>query len=182
MHLQSAGLSQEVIREKSAVSRLGIIGVGNVLAGDDGAGNIVVSRLIKTFPHHPDVYFHNLETDLLELWDVIGLAESFIFVDAIAGVPAGRLVEAGRKHAKRAFSPSLHQMDITTVMSHLCSLRSCDPPKWTVWGITIEPPEFLEEGLSPETAEAVDHVTSVLTERIRAGDYSIKAPGYFDHL
>jgi len=161
---------------------LGIIGVGNTLAGDDGAGNIVVNRLREKYSDRSDIFLHNLETDPLELWDLLPVSRRFIFVDAVAGEPPGKLIAVGKKGIRRAFAPSLHQMDLPTVIEQLCRLRQFDEVQWCIWGVTIDIPEFLREELSEEVSAAVDYITGVLSERIESEDYRIEAPVTFEQF
>jgi hydrogenase maturation protease len=159
-----------------------IVGVGNTLAGDDGAGNAVVERLRKKYEGRGNILFHNMETDPLELWDLLPLSGRFLFVDAVAGRPAGRLVAVGKGSAMRAYAPSLHHMDLPTVIRHLCSLREIEDLEWSIWGVTIEVPDRLREEFSPEISGAVDELVEILSERIEAGDHSVEAPGTFHRL
>lgn len=159
-----------------------VVGVGNSLAGDDGAGNAVVSRLRKIYPDREDILLHNLETDPLELWDVLPTARRFIFVDALAGKPSGRLVCAGRRGARRAWAPSLHQMDLPTVVVRLCALLEIDDLEWSIWGITIDFPERLEEGLTPKVSAAVEELVTILSRKIESEEYSVEAPDHFERV
>jgi len=161
---------------------LGIIGVGNTLAGDDGAGNKVVQRLREKYASRSDIFFYNLETDPLELWDLLSSAKRFIFVDAVAGRPVGRLVEVGKWKTGRAWAPSLHNMDLATVMQELSRLRQADEPEWNIWGVTIDIPDYLQEGLSTEVAMAVDILVGKLSERIESKNYSTEAPNEFERF
>lgn len=167
---------------QAGIYPLCVVGVGNTLAGDDGAGNTVVSRLRKRYSDRDDVLLHNLETDPLELWDVLPAAERFIFVDALAGQPAGRLVCAGRNSARRAWSPSLHQMDLPTVVFSLCTLLEIDDLSWSIWGVTIDPPEMLVEGFTPEVAAAVEDLVEILSNRIESEEHSVEAPAHFQRI
>jgi hydrogenase maturation protease len=159
-----------------------IVGVGNTLAGDDGAGNIAVSRLMEKYEGRGEILFHNMETDPLELWDILPKCSRFIFLDAVAGRPPGRLVSVGKRSARRAYPPSLHHMDLPTVVRHLCSLRDLDDLQWSIWGVTIEIPERLTEELTPAVSRAVDDLVEILSERIESGELSVDAPGSFDRL
>ena len=171
-----------MIADQHIVHLLGIIGVGNTLAGDDGAGNTVVSRLKEKYPDRTDVFLHNLETDPLELWDVLPSAEKFIFVDAVAGKPAGRLVAVKKRGMRRAWAPSLHNMDLPTVIRQLYLLRGEDEPEWSIWGVTIDIPDHLQEGLSAAVSEAVESLVEILSERIESEDYSVEAPIIFEQF
>jgi len=167
---------------ETRVCELGIIGVGNTLAGDDGAGNVVVSMLKEKYLSRSDILLHNLETDPLELWDILPQAKRFIFVDAVAGNPAGRLVTVKDERMGRAWSPSLHNMDLPTVIRQLNRLKQDDDPEWNIWGITIDIPDHLNEGLSSEVSEAVKRLVDILSERIETDNYSVEAPVVFEHF
>ncbi|MCK5117340.1 MAG: hydrogenase maturation protease [Candidatus Aegiribacteria sp.] len=171
-----------MIADQRFVHLLGIIGVGNTLAGDDGAGNAVVSRLKEKYPDSTDVFLHNLETDPLELWDVLPSAKKFIFVDAVAGKPAGRLVAVSKRGMRRAWAPSLHNMDLPTVIRQLYLLRGEDEPEWNIWGVTIDIPDHLQEGLSSAVSEAVESLVEILSERIESEDYSVEVPIIFEQF
>jgi hydrogenase maturation protease len=134
--------------------KLAIVGIGNDLAGDDGAGPEVIRRLGETWGDNPDIMLHNLEGDHFEIADLISQAERFIFVDAIEGENPGEPIIGVREH--RAFAPSFHQTDISSVMGALESFGIADPfPPWEIWGITIALPAELREGLSPEVEKGV---------------------------
>ncbi|OPL18654.1 MAG: hypothetical protein AVO35_04800 [Candidatus Aegiribacteria sp. MLS_C] len=159
-----------------------IVGVGNTLAGDDGAGNVAAARLREMHGDRGDVFIHSLETDPLELWELLPLSGRFIFLDAVAGRPSGMLVELGRNSALRAYPASLHHMDLPTVVGHLSELRGLNDLEWSIWGVTIEMPEILGEGLSPEVSRAVEEMVGILSRRIDARDHSVKAPPVFARM
>lgn len=134
---------------------LAIVGVGNTLAGDDGAGVEVIRRLREVRGTEPGIILHTLEGDHFEIADLLDQAERFIFVDAVEGSRPGESVSVG--NARRAFAPSFHQTDIAAVMHCLEEVGVVVPfPSWALWGIIIDPPSELGEGLTPEVAEAVE--------------------------
>ncbi|HET6419790.1 MAG TPA: hydrogenase maturation protease [Geobacteraceae bacterium] len=140
---------------------IAVIGIGNTIAGDDGAGVEVVLRLKKTWEGNPAVFLHVLEGDHFEIAGLLDQAERFIFVDAFEGETPGEIVRAAK--LRRAFAPSFHQTDIASVMACLETLRVVDPfPEWEIRGVTIIPPKIIGEGLTPEVEAAVD----VLVEEI----------------
>lgn len=146
---------------------LAIVGVGNTIAGDDGAGVEVVRRLKTIWDGEPDIFFHTLEGDHFEIADLLDRAGKFIFVDAIAGARPGELVRMGKTCS--SFAPSLHQADIAAVMHCLAALGTVDPfPSWELWGVTILPPSELGEGLTPEVAAAVEILCGKLCRLIEA--------------
>jgi hydrogenase maturation protease len=150
-----------------ARAKLAIVGIGNTLAGDDGVGVVIAERLRHRWPDSDEVLVTTLPGDLFAVSDLLGRAEAFLFVDAIAGEKPGTIEISTA--AQRAFAPSLHQTDIGTVMVSLERLGVADPfPEWQVWGITIHPPEELGEGLSPETAAAADELERRIVAHVEA--------------
>jgi hydrogenase maturation protease len=134
-------------------ARIAVVGIGNTIAGDDGVGVVIAERLRKRWSESEEILVEFLPGDLFAVSDLLDHAPEFLFIDAIAGDRPGelQLLTSGR----RAFAPSLHQTDIGTVMATLRKLGIADPfPDWRVWGITIERPEELGEGLSPAIAIA----------------------------
>ena len=182
MRDRGSGIREKVTPREARVCELGIIGAGNTLAGDDGAGNVVVSMLKEKYLSRSDILLHNLETDPLELWDILPKAKKFIFVDAVAGKPAGRLVTVKNERLGRAWSPSLHNMDLPTVIRELNRLEQDNDPEWNIWGITIDIPDHLKEGLSSEVSKAVNRLVDILSERIETDNYSVEAPVEFEHF
>jgi len=146
-------------------AKLAIVGVGNTLAGDDGAGIVAVRRLGTMLDGEPGVFLYALEGDHFEIADLLDRAERFIFVDAVAGERPG--IRVLHDQAPRAFAPSFHQTDIASVMRGLESLGIVEPfPSWEIWGVTILPPAELGEGLSPEVDTAVDELCADLCRMV----------------
>ncbi len=145
---------------------LAVVGIGNTLAGDDGAGVEVVRRLEAEWSGRREVLLTTLEGDLLAVSELLGLADRFLFVDSVAGERPGELVfgiESGR-----AFAPSFHQTDIATAMRQLNTLGMADPfPPWEVWGVVIAPPEEVRECLSPKVEAGVVELARRVSHYIR---------------
>jgi hydrogenase maturation protease len=145
---------------------LGIIGIGNTLVGDDGAGIMVVHALQKLYSSRKNIFFHELTGDFLEMADRIEDAERFIFCDAIAGDCPGEL-SIIRDTAACYFAPSFHQTDIASVMRSLKILSTTIAfPSWEIWGIAIEPPQYFANKLTPRISLAVDNCVAQLGKRI----------------
>lgn len=151
--------------KNSGKARLAVVGIGNILVGDDGAGIAVANRLKESWGEDPRVCFFNLEGDLYEIGDYLESADSILFVDAVAGPNPGEIVQSSQ--IPRAYAPSFHQTDIGSVMQCLQTLAMIDPfPPWTLWGITIAPPMEISTTLSPIVAHAVEQLTARLQARI----------------
>lgn len=143
-----------------------MIGIGNTLAGDDGAGVVCVERLRERWGHNPEVLLRTLDGDLFAVADLIDRVDRLMLVDAVAvaeGAEPGAIIRGVR--GTRALAPSLHQVDVATVMASLEAL-GYDLPPWEIWGVTIEPPQELGEGLSPAVAASVDALAQDLEMEI----------------
>lgn len=160
-----SGCTPHVSDATAPIASVGIIGVGNALAGDDAAGIRAAEALRSRLGARPDLFFHLLEGDPFEMADLLDEARHFIFIDACIGTVAGeRMV---RKNGSFPAMSSLHQTDIGTVMLMLQSLRLVDPfPTWELTAISIVPPLDLGAPLSPAVAEAVDRTVEELSARL----------------
>lgn len=159
--MEAGGLSE------AAQARIAVIGIGNPIAGDDGAGIHVARRLARAFAAEPRVYVAPWEGDLFGLADVLPRAERFLFVDAAVGERPGEVRRFDRGSA--FFAPSFHQLDAGTVLRALEALGTVAPfPPWELWGITARLPCEFGEELSPEVGEAVARVAAALERRIAA--------------
>lgn len=154
--------------------KLAIVGIGNCLAGDDGLGIEVVRQLRRQWSHHSKVLLTTLEGDMLAVSELLDQADRFIFVDAVAGTDVGLLVKEGR--TPRAWAPSFHQIDINAVMASFKSLELVEPfPEWELWGVVIEPPLELRQGLSPKVKTAGEQLTAEIGTLI-AGIIGVEEP------
>ena len=138
-----------------------VIGIGNVLRGDDAAGAAVVERLRGRVPDGVEVASCDEEPSrLIETW---AGADAAVIVDAVAsGGPAGSLhrFEAGETaipaHALRSSTHAIGLADTIELARALGKL----PPRVLVYG--IEGRDFgTGRPLSPAVEAAVE---SVVTE------------------
>lgn len=141
--------------------------MGNTLAGDDGVGIVMLRALRERLGKRPGLAFAELAGDLYAVWDLLPSTSSMIFLDAVMGNPPGRLVVGHT--GPRAFSASFHQTDVSTVMESLSHLYDGQMPAWEIWGITVDPPRNLGEGLSSPVAEAADRAVCRLCGLIAGG-------------
>jgi hydrogenase maturation protease len=146
---------------------LGIIGIGNTIAGDDGAGIMIVEHLQKDFHGRKDILFHTLKGDLFEMAELIDRALSFIFIDALAGDNPGE-IKLIKDRASPPFAVSFHQTDINSVMHALESISFISPfPPWEVWGIVIDPSVKFGSGISLCVSRAMATLTEQISRTIR---------------
>ncbi|MCX7726160.1 MAG: hydrogenase maturation protease [Chitinispirillaceae bacterium] len=141
-------------------------GIGNPLAGDDGAGVEAVKRLEKklTFEQKRNLLFYTITEDLFVISEYLPNAKYFIFLDAFYGESPGKIVMFSDTYKKlQRLSLSFHQTDIVTVMQLLKKLKISEYfPHWEVWGVTISPPSFLTTKLSEKVDKAVDKLVNLL--------------------
>lgn len=143
-----------------------VIGLGNPLRGDDGAGHHVIAALLERRPHLRGLAVHQLTIDLAE--DVATSAE-VIFVDASVQT---RSVKARRVELEHSLFTS-HHLTPGTLLSAAESLYGARPPAWIV-----EVPAFaLDHGdtLSPEAQIAVREATAEV-EALLEGRASVEPP------
>jgi hydrogenase maturation protease len=148
-----------------------ILGIGNILLGDEGIGVWVVESLRRCyqFPSSATVLEGGtLGLDLLpQLQDVSRL----LVVDAVQlGGEPGEIVRLEGDDVPRAIDVKVspHQIGIKELLA-TARLMGCEPPKVVLWGME---PDRIEPGadFSPKIAQALPQLqTSVLDELKRWG-------------
>jgi hydrogenase maturation protease len=147
-----------------------VIGVGNELRGDDGAGLEAARRVRESeLPASVTVHLHEGEAvGLLELWDG---ADAAVLVDTVrSGAPPGTIHRLDASHAP---VPSLvrrsssHTISIAEAIE-LARVLGTLPPGILVYGVEGRQFETGTE-LSDEVAEALDRLVCELrAETLRA--------------
>lgn len=134
------------------MSRLLIIGYGNRLRGDDGAGPAIAGRLRERIPD-PEIEILSLHQLTPELMDPISRADRVIFIDAAAGANPGEIAERPL-HPDPGSSPFTHFATPEALLAGAQSLFGSAPPAIL---ITITGECFdLREGLSASVQQALD--------------------------
>jgi hydrogenase maturation protease len=138
-----------------------VIGYGNSLRGDDGAGPFVARRLGAGA-----IACHQLTPELAEL---ISRAPQVIFVDAHAGVPAGQIAI---QRVQPSGSVALHRFDPETLLAWSQQLYGHAPEAMLI-GIGVASFD-LGEGLSPaarraarQALRAIHRLSSLFCDTIR---------------
>ena len=143
-----------------------VLGLGNILLGDDGVGVRVVERLQSRCRFPADVLVLDGGTLGLDLLPYLEEAHRVLIVDALEMNSApGTLTRLEDDEVEGSLSPKLspHQMGLRDLLgaARLCGFR---PGELILWGIQ---PGSVEVGLelSPAVAAQVDVVVSeVLSE------------------
>jgi hydrogenase maturation protease len=138
-------------------SPLTIIGLGNELLSDDGAGIRVVRELKKRLP--PDhVIFEELSVGGLGLLEYISGSEKCIIIDAVmSGIhPPGtayRFVQASE--CGPVSLRSSHQIDLGQVLSLAAMLGAELPRTLTVYGIEAADVTTFREACTADVSRAI---------------------------
>lgn len=137
-----------------------VIGVGNPLRGDDGAGHRVIERVQERYPDLACLAVHQLTIDLAA---DVAESERVIFVDAsvrVEAVTVGRIDPADRGIASHHVAPE-------TVLSAAATLYGARPAAWLV----EVPASALDHGyeLSTITRAAIEQAVLEVGALLSAG-------------
>jgi hydrogenase maturation protease len=151
------------------VSRTLVLGIGNVLLGDEGVGVEVVRRLDgHPLPEH--VVCLDGGTGSFALLGPMQEAARIILVDAAAdGSPPGtitRLVPRFSRDYPRTLTA--HDIGLKDLLDafHLMG----DPPEVVLFAISVDPPSEPQLGLSPSVAAAAEKVVKLVEKEALARD------------
>jgi hydrogenase maturation protease len=147
------------------MTRTCVVGVGQAAAGDDGVGLAVLDELGRRCIPEGTALIRL--PDPLDLVELLGSEQSVVLVDAVLGVPAGRVVEIDPEQlSNRAAQPAsshglgaARAIELARALSPACAALR-------IVAVTIARPEHYGTGLAPEVAAAVrvaaDHVVTLL--------------------
>jgi len=145
-----------------------VIGLGNTLMSDEGAGVRVVERLLDFAGRFPLVDFVDAGTAGMSILHLITDKDKAIFIDcARMGEKPGairKFTPQEIKSAKVLAHRSLHETDLIKVIDLAGQLGQC-PAEMVIFGIE---PEVVEPGagLSETLAGKVEHYVSVVCQEL----------------
>lgn len=147
--------------------RLGllILGLGNVLCGDDGLGVAAVEDLMRTYHVPPGVRTLDGGTLGLSLLSWVTGAEAVLLVDAVRGdEPPGTLVRLSGEEVAPAVRDrlSVHQIGVADLLDGLRLLERM-PPRLRLVGLVPATLE-LEYGLSPAVRQQLPRLVDLIVQ------------------
>jgi hydrogenase maturation protease len=164
-----------------------VLGLGNVLLGDDGLGPAAVARLQREFDMAPGVEVADGGTLGLALLALIADMDHVILVDAIRhDAPAGSLVRIEGDEVAPAVRERLspHQVGVADLLD-AARLTACYPASVTLLGLvpeaidlTLKRSDAVEAGLNT-LVEAIVREACILGYKLvpkaNAGDRNVRA-------
>jgi hydrogenase maturation protease len=144
--------------------RLTIIGLGNELLSDDGAGIRVLRALKDRLPAN-DITFEELSVGGLQLLDYVTGCERCIIIDAVATAkhPAGttyRFVQTA--DSTPVTLTSSHQIDLAQVLTLATVMGAEVPRTLIVYGIEAADLTTFHEGCTSEVSRALPHLVEAI--------------------
>jgi hydrogenase maturation protease len=146
---------QETAETKTSVL---VLGLGNVLLGDDGLGAAAIARVERDYCIPPGVQLEDGGTLGLSLLGLLAEADHLILVDAVrADAPPGTLVRLEGADVMDAVRDRLspHQVGVADLLDAAC-LIGCYPSTVTLLGLVPDAIELavvrsdaVERGLEP---------------------------------
>ena len=135
-----------------------VLGLGNPLLADDGAGLVMLERLQDSGTWPEDLIFVDGGTWGLSLLPLLEDVDRLLILDAVrTGEAAGTVVRGEADQVPRWYSHpvSPHQVDLQEVLG-AATLLNVVPATLVVIGIEPETTEGLYIGLSEPVADSVD--------------------------
>ena len=153
-----------------------VMGLGNLLMGDDALGVHVVRRLQERFVFPAEVQVVDGGTLGLDLLPQLEGVQRLLIVDALdMQTAAGTIVRLTGEEVPCAFAGklSVHQMGLQDLLA-VAELQGHLPPEVVVWGVQVAE---IEPGLqlSPAVGRALEPVVDAVADELVAWGVSLAA-------
>lgn len=162
------------------MSRVVVLGVGNPLMADDGAGIEALQRLQARWQLSDAVHCVDGGTWGMALLPELDDADVLILLDAIeSGRPAGTLVRISGEHVPRRLPPHLspHEINLHELFA-LTDLRGTTPACVVALGVQPAVVDW-HVGLTPRVAAAIDGLADAAARELDTLGYpSMRRSGY----
>ncbi|TCK62133.1 HyaD/HybD family hydrogenase maturation endopeptidase [Seleniivibrio woodruffii] len=149
--------------------KLLVLGIGNLVMNDDGAGVLAVQELMKEFQETETLRIMDGGTLGLDLLVYIEWADRLIIADAVDfGLEAGTIVCVDGDDIDTVFENKLsaHQMGMKDMLA-TAALMGVRPKEVRLYGIQTKSIE-MDMTLSPEVSAALPKLTEHLRKEISA--------------
>nr|MDO8135982.1 hydrogenase maturation protease [Candidatus Njordarchaeum guaymaensis] len=154
------------------MKRTVVIGIGNILLGDDGVGVHVINRLrSETLP--AEVKLIEGGVGGLSLLNFIRGVERAVFIDAVAGDNPGRIHRFSESDldskVKSLLHPaSLHDVGLAETIKIGKSVYPDEiPDQIIVYGVEVKEPKEFSTELSKEVSDSVDKVVKLILDELK---------------
>lgn len=155
-----------------------VLGIGNLLIGDEGVGCRTAEELSRRYTFPPTVECVDGGTAGFELLTMIDDKEHLILIDALKNdQPPGTVVLVEDEHVPQAFlaRTTPHQLGICDVLA-AAQLSDTMPKRLTLYG--IEPKQLdVGIGLSPEVEAGMEKTIGAVVTQLRHFGYEVKPNG-----
>lgn len=154
-----------------------VMGVGNLLLQDEGAGGKAVEEFARRYRVPPGVEVLDGGTSGIELLQYIRGRDLLILVDVVrSGNPCGTLTRFEGQHVPALFRDKIspHQLGISDLLA-VCQMTDAMPEKVVLFGIE---PKSLDTGLtlSDEVAGSIGRLADLVAEELRL--FGVKVEPY----
>lgn len=154
------------------MKRTVVIGIGNILLGDDGVGVHVINRLrSETLP--AEVKLIEGGVGGLSLLNFIRGVERAVFIDAVAGDKPGRIhrfseSDLDSKVRSLLHPASLHDVGLAETIKIGKSVYPDEiPDQIIVYGVEVKEPKEFSTELSKEVSDSVDKVVKLILDELK---------------
>jgi hydrogenase maturation protease len=148
---------------------IGVIGIGNSYAGDDGVGIETVRRFQNRLADSR-VICHECERGGLDLVDLLSGFDSAVIVDAAQTrdhAPGDLVTFVLRPPFRSGIASSLHTMDLAAVLALGAMTGLPMPREVTVLAVEAAETETFRVGCSPVVRSVLPDVVDRLTQEVR---------------
>ena len=155
-----------------------VLGIGNLLIGDEGVGCRTVEELSRRYTMEPSVECIDGGTAGFELLSFIDSKDHVILVDALRNdMEPGTVVMVEGEDVPKAFMARTtpHQLGICDVLA-AAQLSDCMPGHLLLFGVE---PKQLDVGicLSPEVEAGMEKIINAVVDQLRNFGYEVKENG-----
>jgi hydrogenase maturation protease len=155
-----------------------VLGIGNLLIGDEGVGCRTIEELSRRYTMPPSVECIDGGTAGFELLSLIDGRDQVILIDALRDDrPPGTVIMVEGEHVPKAFMARTtpHQLGICDVLA-AAQLTDAMPRHLTLYGIE---PKQLDVGicLSPEVEAGMEKTIRAVVDQLRHFGYEVKCNG-----